>query len=50
MFKHRNDVYVQVTAKEYRLICQSLIELRNSLLSQGRYTDPIDEILEKLYR
>ncbi len=50
MFKHKNDVYVRVTPKEYRLICQSLIALRNTLQSQGRYTDPIDEMLEKLYR
>lgn len=50
MFKHKNDVYVKVTPKEYRLICQSLIALRNALQSQGRYTDPIDEMLEKLYR
>ena len=47
MFKHKNDVYVRVTPKEYRLICQSLIALRNTLQSQGRYTDPIDEMLEK---
>ena len=50
MFKHKNDVYLRVTSEEYRLICQSLIALRNTLQSQGRYTDPIDEMLEKLYR
>ena len=31
-----------------RVVINSLIELRNDLISQGRYTDIIDELLVKL--
>ena len=33
---------------EYSTLLCSLIELKNSLIEQGRYTDVIDEILIKL--
>lgn len=33
---------------EYSALLCSLIELKNSLIEQGRYTDVIDEILIKL--
>jgi len=48
MFKHRNDVCLRVSQHEYWLICRSLILLRNRLIGEGRYTDPVDEMLEKL--
>lgn len=33
--------------EERRVVINSLIDLRNNLISQGRYTDVIDELLVK---
>ena len=33
---------------EVRIIVLSLIELRNALIQEGRYTDAVDELLIKL--
>ena len=45
----RNPKYhIYLTSNERRTIINSLIELRNELISQGRYTDIIDELLIKL--
>ena len=48
MFRKRGLRYIEVSAKELRLIRESLISWRNTLLRQGRATDPIDEMLLKL--
>ena len=40
--------HIYLTPDERRTVINSLIELRNSLISQGRYTDIIDELLIKL--
>ena len=48
MRKHKKRVIVEVTPYEYRMICDSLLALRNRLISEGRYTDPVDEMLIKL--
>ena len=48
MFKREKKVILEVTAAELRIILASLLALRNKLLSEGRYTDPIDEMLLKL--
>ena len=40
--------HVYLTPDERRTVINSLIDLRNSLISQGRYTDIIDELLIKL--
>ena len=45
----RNPKYhLYLTPDERRTVINSLIELRNDLISQGRYTDIIDELLIKL--
>ena len=45
----RNPKYhIYLTSNERRTVINSLIELRNELISQGRYTDIIDELLIKL--
>lgn len=45
----RNPKYhIYLTPDERRTVINSLIELRNSLISQGRYTDIIDELIIKL--
>lgn len=44
----RNPKYhLYLTSDERRTIINSLIDLRNDLISQGRYTDVIDELLVK---
>ena len=40
--------HLYLTPDERRTIINSLIDLRNELISQGRYTDIIDELLIKL--
>ena len=44
----RNPKYhIYLTPDERRTVINSLIDLRNDLISQGRYTDIIDELLIK---
>lgn len=45
----RNPKYhIYLTPNERRTVISSLIDLRNDLISQGRYADIIDELLIKL--
>ena len=45
----RNPKYhIYLTTDERRTVINSLIELRNSLISQGRYTDLVDELLIRI--
>ena len=45
----RNPKYhIYLTPDERRTVINSLIDLKNELISQGRYTDIIDELLIKL--
>lgn len=45
----RNPKYhIYLTPGERRTVINSLIDLRNDLISKGRYTDIIDELLIKL--
>ena len=45
----RNPNYhIYLTPDERRTVINSLIDLRNDLISQGRYTDILDELLIKL--
>lgn len=45
----RNPKYhIYLTPDERRTVINSLINLRNDLISQGKYTDIIDELLVKL--
>ncbi len=45
----RNPKYhLYLTPDERRTVIHSLVDLRNDLISQGRYTDIIDELLIKL--
>ena len=36
------------TDDEVRIIIRSLMELRNALIREGRYTDAVDELIMKL--
>ena len=45
----RNPKYhLYLTPDERRTVIHSLVDLRNDLISQGRYTDIIDELLINL--
>lgn len=45
----RNPKYhIYLTPSERRIVINSLIDLRNDLIFQGRCTDIIDELLIKL--
>lgn len=39
--------HVYINSEERRLLISSLNDLRNKLISEGRYTDLIDEVLVK---
>ena len=44
----RNPKYhIYLTPGERRTVINSLIDLRNDLISKGRYTDIIDELIIK---
>ena len=40
--------HIYLTPDERRMVINSLIDLRNELISQGKFTDVIDELLIKL--
>ncbi len=40
--------HLYLTPDERHTVINSLIDLRNNLISQGKYTDIIDELLIKL--
>ena len=45
----RNPKYhLYLTYDERRTVINSLICLKNNLISQGRYTDAVDELIVKL--
>ena len=39
--------YFTLTTEEWRLMIECLNKLRNRLISEGRYTDAVDEVLIK---
>ena len=42
-------IKMNVTDAESQLILYSLVELRNSLIKEGRYTDAVDDLILKLF-
>lgn len=40
--------YLYLTADEQSKVIQSLIDLKNNLIAQGRYTDAVDDVLFKV--
>lgn len=43
----KRKYYLRLTDAEYRFIFQCLLEYRNKLISQGKYTDGVDELIIK---
>ena len=44
----QKDFHIYLTEQERTQVVGSLIELKNSLIAQGRYTDAVDEVLIKI--
>lgn len=40
--------HLYLDGKERRLLLHSLVELKNQLIQQGRYTDCVDELIFKV--
>lgn len=43
----RDKYHIYLTAEERRTVINSLIDLGNDLISRGKYTDVIDELIIK---
>ena len=46
MKEKKNHLYFD--SEERILLLHSLVELKNQLIKQGRYTDPVDELIYKV--
>ena len=44
----KQKYYLALTTEEWRLMIECLNKLRNRLISEGRYTDAVDEVLIKV--
>lgn len=44
----QKDYHIYLNEQERWQIIQSLIELKNALIAQGRYTDAVDDVLIKI--
>lgn len=44
----QKDFHIYLTEQERTQVIGALIELKNSLMAQGRYTDAVDDILIKV--
>ena len=42
--------HLNLNKDEYDLIIHCLIDLKNNLIRQGKYTDAVDEVLVKVIR
>ena len=40
--------HLYLSDDEYRQVYQSLVRLKNNLITQGRYTDAVDDVLCKV--
>jgi len=44
----RTKYHIYLNSEEKRLLINSLNDLRNQLIAEGRYTDLVDEVLIKV--
>lgn len=44
----KNKVKLPIYNNEIKIINKALIEFRNKIVKQGRYTNPIDELIIKV--
>lgn len=40
--------HIYLDSHEKKILLHSLVELKNQLIQQGRYTDPVDELIYKV--
>lgn len=48
MFKRK--MKLMLSDEDVHILIESLIELRNKLIQEGRYTDAVDDIILRLYK
>ena len=48
MFGKKNKDAVYLTYDEKSILLRTLVELKNSLIREGKYTDAVDELILKL--
>ena len=44
----KQKYYLALSIEEWRLMIEALSNLRNRLISDGKYTDAVDEVLVKV--
>ena len=44
----KQKYYLTLNAQKHRLIIESLNQLRNKLIADGKYTDAVDELIIKI--
>ena len=44
----KQKYYLALNAQEHRLIIESLNQLRNKLIADGKYTDAVEELIIKI--
>ena len=44
----RVKYYIPCTEEEVRIVLHSLVQMRNRLIREGRFTDCVDELIAKL--
>lgn len=44
----KQKYYLALNAQKHRLMIESLNQLRNKLIADGKYTDAVDEVLLKI--
>ena len=44
----KQKYYLALSTEEWRLMIECLNKLRNRIISEGRYTDAVDEVLVKV--
>ena len=49
-FMRTPKYHIYLTNEERSEVLKSLIDLKNEMIAQGRYTDVLDEIIVKLYK
>ena len=47
-FHMKKKYHVYLTAEEKRTVVKALVDVRNSLISAGHYTDAIDDLLIRM--
>lgn len=44
----QKDYHIYLSEQELSQVIQSLLDLKNNLTAQGRYTDAVDDVLIKI--